>query len=158
VTTPTNRSTTPPVAAAVLTGMAGDLQRLAPQLMRLLNDIAGSDDEDLSWRKVSVLRRLADKGPASASLLATLERVRPQSMSVTIAALEDQGLVSRSPHPHDKRAILIHLTQRGQDIMSSAVRARDDQVASLLQATYRPEEFGQLGRAIELLERLVDGD
>ncbi|MER7247289.1 MarR family transcriptional regulator [Kribbella sp. NPDC000426] len=44
-----------------------------------------------------MLARLESDGPASPSALAEQEGVRPQAMAVTLAALEERGLVSREP-------------------------------------------------------------
>jgi DNA-binding MarR family transcriptional regulator len=39
--------------------------------------------------------------------------MKPQSMSIILASLEQEGLVERSPHPTDGRQILFSLTTQG---------------------------------------------
>jgi DNA-binding MarR family transcriptional regulator len=52
---------------------------------------------DISLSEVSVLARLAADGADSPGSLAVLEHVRPQAMASTLAALEERGLVARTP-------------------------------------------------------------
>ncbi|GDY33732.1 MarR family winged helix-turn-helix transcriptional regulator [Gandjariella thermophila] len=134
--------------------VAGNLRVLVGRLLRALQ--AQDPEDGLSMSKVSVLSRLADDGPASASTLASAERVRPQSMSATLAALEAEGLVARRPHPTDRRQILIELTEQGWQTARSARRSREDWLTRVLESEYDQEELRLLSRAIELLERLAE--
>ncbi|MFC7645769.1 MarR family winged helix-turn-helix transcriptional regulator [Streptosporangium lutulentum] len=52
--------------------------------------------------QVTALWWLERHGPMTASGLAVTERITPQSMAVTLAALYDQGFVDRTPDPHDR--------------------------------------------------------
>lgn len=134
--------------------VAGNLRVLVGRLVRALQ--AQDPEDGLSMSKVSVLSRLADEGAASASALASAERVRPQSMSATLAALEAEGLVARRPHPTDRRQILIELTEQGWETAQSARRSREDWLTRVLVAEFDDEELRALNRAIELLERLAE--
>ncbi|WP_372346548.1 MarR family transcriptional regulator [Streptomyces sp. KL116D] len=51
------------------------------------------------------------KRPASASDLAAIEGVRPQSMAKTVIALEQAGIDRRSQDPDDGRRQLVALTE-----------------------------------------------
>lgn len=50
------------------------------------------------------------------SELAQLARVRKQTMAQAVAGLERAGYVERRPDPNDRRARLVFLTERGQNI------------------------------------------
>lgn len=54
-----------------------------------------------------------------------LERVdiEQATMANTLARMERDGLIERRPHPHDKRAQLIFLTQKAAAMQSEAVKA-----------------------------------
>src|ERR1017187_7603950 len=71
-------------------------------------------DGDLTMAESSALSRLDRGGPATSSDLARLDRISPQSMGVTLAALEERGLVRRSRDPEDGRRIVLSITEDGQ--------------------------------------------
>jgi DNA-binding MarR family transcriptional regulator len=50
------------------------------------------------------------------SALAKLARVRKQTMAEAIDQLERLGYVERRPNPHDRRARLVFLTERGNAV------------------------------------------
>ena len=64
-----------------------------------------------------VLAALNTGGPAIQKNLArTLEMIGP-SIGERIDQLESDGLVARSPAPHDRRATLVSLTEQGQELV-----------------------------------------
>jgi len=67
----------------------------------------------LSQADFSVLALLAhNPGATSRQLCATLDILPPNFVSL-IAALDRRGLIERRPHPHDGRAVGLHLTPAG---------------------------------------------
>ena len=60
-------------------------------------------------------------GITSRQLCATLG-ILPPNLVGMINALEKRGLVERKPHPHDGRAMGLHLTPAGQKLMRDAER------------------------------------
>ena len=76
---------------------ARDLRVLFSRLRRRLRSL-GVDD-DLTPSQTAVLTRLWKEGASSASALAGAERVRPQSMAAIVAALEQRGVIERTPGP-----------------------------------------------------------
>ena len=62
--------------------------------------------------QASVLGRLDREGPQCIGELATKERVRPQSMSQTLAELEADNLIERRPDANDG-AVLDRADRRG---------------------------------------------
>lgn len=68
----------------------------------------------LRQTEYSVLALLAhNPGATSRQLCATLEILPPNLVSL-ISALDRRGLIERRPHPHDGRALGLHLTPAGQ--------------------------------------------
>ena len=57
------------------------------------------------------------------SELARLSRVRKQTMAEAVAGLERAGYVERRPDPDDRRAQLVFLTERGEQVGPVAVAA-----------------------------------
>src|SRR5579863_5655979 len=77
---------------------------------------------ELTVPETSALAWLERDGSASATELARLEAISPQSMGATLAALEGRGLVDRSPDPGDGRKVIIRITEAGME----ALRERRD--------------------------------
>ena len=134
--------------------LAGELRALAGKLKRRLREQA--DVGDLTPSQVSVLLRLEKDGPATASHLARVEGMRPQSMGPIIAALESAGLVQGSPHPTDGRQTILSLTQACRTWIDEGRAARQDWLSRTIAARLSAEEQHQLAAAIGLLRRLVD--
>jgi DNA-binding MarR family transcriptional regulator len=102
------------------------------------------------------LLSLVDKGGgASASDLAALERVRPQSMAATLAALDQQALIRRDPDPEDGRRQLVSLTTAGREIVQGTRQAREEWLARSLQDRYTEAERRTILEALALLDRLT---
>jgi DNA-binding MarR family transcriptional regulator len=103
----------------------------------------------------TVLGRLDREGPATTSGLAAAERMRPQSMAQTVAELEADGLVARTPDPADRRRILIDLTERGRAVLAEERSRREGWLAEAIAAELTAEEQDLLVRAVPLLGRLA---
>jgi DNA-binding MarR family transcriptional regulator len=108
-----------------------------------------------SLSQAAVLGRLSRDGQMTTSALAQAERVRPQSMAQTLADLEADGLVDRSPDPTDRRQTLIGLTGRGREILEQDRRRRDGWLAETIAAELTVEEQSSLGELVEILKKLV---
>lgn len=135
-------------------GLAQDLRALFGKLKRRLREQGNAGD--LTPSQVSVLLRLEKDGPATAAGLARAEGMRPQSMGPVIAALEDAGLVSGAPDPHDGRQTLISLTDACRAWVQEGRAARQDWLTRTIQARLSPREQDELAASVELLKRLVD--
>jgi len=132
---------------------ARELRVLFGRLRRRLMEVAPADG--LSAPQASVLARLVKDGPSSGSVLAGAERVRPQSMAATIAALEEQGLIQRAPDPEDGRRQVVTLTEEGRRQAEGARAGREEWLAGALQERYTAAELGTIREAFDLLDRLV---
>jgi DNA-binding MarR family transcriptional regulator len=131
----------------------GDFAQTIGRVVRQMR--AAAAQHELSLTEFAVLARLGREGPATTAELARAEGMRPQSMSVAVATLEERGLVERKPHPSDGRQMNIALTDKGAAVRSST---KDLKRAWLAQATARleDEERQILARAGEILKRLLE--
>jgi len=134
--------------------LAADIRTVAGKLKRRLREQASGGDLTLS--QISVVRRLAQEGPATSSSLARAEAMRPQSMAAIVAALDAAGLVSRAPDPSDGRQTRLSLTDRGRQWIEERRAARQDWLSRTIQARLSGPEQESLGEALALLKRLVD--
>ncbi|WP_369220979.1 MarR family winged helix-turn-helix transcriptional regulator [Streptomyces sp. R39] len=131
---------------------ARDLRVMFSRMRRRIREVA--QDADLTPSQESALTLVSKHGAATASALAAAEGVRPQSMAATLAALDQQGLIRRSPDPTDGRRQLVTLTEAGQARVAGNRQARDEWLARAFQERYTEDERRTLRTAIELLERL----
>src|SRR3954467_15247310 len=82
--------------------------------------------------QTSVLATLEDHAPLRLSELARREPVTPPTMSRVLAALDDAGLLVRTPDPQDARSALIHLSEAGRVAIESIRTERTAQLAERL--------------------------
>jgi len=106
----------------------------------------------------TVLGRLDREGAQGTSDLAVAERVRPQSMAQIVADLQADGLIERHADPGDRRRMLIELTDQGREALSQDRRNREGWLARAIADKLSPREQATLARAVELLERLTQGE
>jgi len=110
--------------------------------------------DDISPGQYSVLAGLDVNGPQTPRELANREQVRPPSMTRTVAALEELGLVVRTGHPTDGRQVLVGLTEAGTTAVGETRKRRDAWLARRL-AECTPQERETLHRAADILMRMV---
>lgn len=115
-----------------------------------------TDRHGLTTSQMIALGRLDRLGTATLTGLAAGERVRPQSMARTLDTLEAAGLISRSPHPTDRRQHMITLTDTGRAVIAWDRRARDAWLATAMAAALSPEEQDLMIRAGALMDRLAE--
>jgi DNA-binding MarR family transcriptional regulator len=113
------------------------------------------DAGELTLPETSALARLDRGGPATASTLAKLEQISPQSMGATVAALEAHGLVEREADPDDGRRAVLSVTRAGREVLRDRRNARTGQLARALSSSFTDAELEQLKAAAPLLERLA---
>jgi DNA-binding MarR family transcriptional regulator len=137
-----------------LAALAGELRAVVAKLKRRLREQA--DAGDFTNAQKSVLLRLERDGAATVSMLARAEGVRPQSMRITVAALEAAGVVSGRPDPKDGRQTFLSLTPSFLKAVKTGRAAREDWLVRALQAQLASREHEQLAAAVKLLSRLAD--
>jgi len=113
-------------------------------------------DGELTMPESAALVRLDRDGPTTASALAKVEQISPQSMGATLAALRARGLVERSPDPEDGRRIVISITQDGLQALGDRRNATTEQLAQALATAFTRSELEQLMAVAPLLERLAE--
>ncbi|TQF74231.1 MarR family transcriptional regulator [Rhodococcus spelaei] len=112
----------------------------------------------LTPSQLQALGHLERGGPMTASTLAALEQVTPQSISRTVALLEDAGTITRQANPADARASLISLTDHGRRMLSTDRERRTRWLADALEADCTEAEREVLFIAGRILRRLGTGE
>lgn len=133
---------------------ARDLRVVFSRLRRRLREVAA--DEDLTPSQESALTLVGKHGAATASALASAEGVRPQSMAATLAALDQHGLIRRSPDPEDGRRQLVTLTEAGRERIEDNRQVREEWLARAFEDRYTEQERRTILDALALMERLSE--
>lgn len=75
-------------------------------------------------RALHVLKRGSEFGERPTTIAEWLH-VTPRSATDVLDALEEKGLVIRAPDETDRRAVRVHLTDTGRDLLKRADAARE---------------------------------
>jgi DNA-binding MarR family transcriptional regulator len=153
------RTSAPARPAVEVVRVAADLNVALGRVVRRLRQAHAPGDLTLS--EASVLARLDRESPAdrpgmTPGELATGERVKPQAMCTTLAALERRDLVSRTADPFDGRRALMAITEGGRAVLGHRRGAKTAGMAEALSAGFTASERAQLAAATLLLDRLAD--
>ncbi|HEY0936473.1 MAG TPA: MarR family transcriptional regulator [Trebonia sp.] len=134
--------------------VAGTLRVAVGMVVRKLRQVPVAGE--LTLAESSALARLERGGPATSSDLAREDRISPQSMGATVAALLDRGLIERSKDPEDGRRIVLSITDTGVRTVHDRRGARTEQIAAVLRTGFSDDELVQLTAVLPLLERLAE--
>jgi len=125
--------------------------RLARHLDRARR--AAFDTHDLeSWEfdVLAALRRAGAPYELSPGALLTQTLVTSGTMTNRIDRLEGKALVERLPDPHDRRGVLVRLTDEGRRRVDAALAGLLDQERALL-AALTPEQQRELAALLRTL-------
>ncbi len=109
---------------------------------------------DLTFSQLSALTSLQLAGALTPRELADVERVRPPTMTKIVGKLEERGLVARTPHPTDRRQVILAATEQGRAVYAQFERVRDEWLAQRL-AELTPDERETLRGAAEILRQVA---
>src|SRR6202012_6087048 len=107
----------------------------------------------LSETQLAALSALEVHQAMTPGELAEHEKVQPPSMTRVIAVLEERNLVLRSPHPTDRRQVILTVTEEGRTVVQRVRRRKDAWLARQL-AELTAEERATLRAAVPILEKL----
>lgn len=138
------------VSSAALAGMLRDALIRLNRRVRQTRPVG-----DLTATQISALSSLHLAGALTPRELADAERVRPPTMTKIVGRLEERGLVQRTPHPTDRRQVILAPTPAGREMLAQFERARQEWLARRL-ATLTAEEREILRRAAEILRGVAE--
>ena len=73
----------------------------------------------LSFTTLSVLHTLARRSPLRLGELTATEQVTQSAITQVVTRLENDGLVERRTDPRDGRAVLVHITPGGSEVVAA---------------------------------------
>jgi DNA-binding MarR family transcriptional regulator len=109
---------------------------------------------DLTFSQLSALTSLQLAGALTPRELADVERVQPPTMTKIVGKLEDRGLVARTPHPTDRRQVILAATEQGRQVYGQFERARNEWLAAHL-AELGQDDRDTLQRAAQILQQVA---
>lgn len=142
------------------TGSASAAHRLSVAITRLrsrLREEAGLHSVGLSISQLAVLRNVVDEGPVTASYLASVQHVSPQSIAQNLAVLKAAGLLRGHRDPGDGRKTLISANPSAARLLTSITDSRESFLARAIDRL-PASEWQDLERTIELLEHFAAVD
>ena len=136
-------------------GLASALRISVSRLARRLRAerLARGLEPGLSDTQLAALAALERHGDMTPGELAEHEKVQPPSMTRVIAVLEERNLVLRSPHPTDRRQVILTVTEEGRTVVQRVRRRKDAWLARRL-AELTAGERATLRAAVPILEKL----
>lgn len=135
---------------SAISEVAGEL-RLA--CMRISRRVRFESTHVVAPHQYSALCRLAE-GPCTPSELAEIEKVSGPSMTRTVAALVEKGLVERAVDPADRRQVNLSLTPAARTLLKEIRRKRDAWM-SVRVSHLEPQEQEILRQATAILTRVA---
>lgn len=133
---------------------ATKIRRSVTHLARRLRGLRSA--HGISGSKLAILGWLFREGtPMTATDLARLEQLQPQSLTRIIAELDEQRLIRRTPAEEDRRQILIEITQAGQDLLVVDAYRQNQWLMETMAARLTKAEREMLAIAADLLDNLA---
>jgi len=146
-----NRTTDAGLTHAAVSALAGEL-RLA--CMRISRRVRFESTHLVAPHQFSVLCRL-EEAPRTPGELAEIEKVSAPSMTRTVAALVERGLVERTADPEDRRQVILSLTADARSLLKDIRRKRDAWM-SVRVGRLTAEEQDILRQASAILTRVAN--
>src|SRR6266536_234152 len=113
-----------PPASSTLIEVDRDLvESLRLAVGRLARRLRQQNEGEITASQFSALSSISHYGPVTLGKLASVERLRPPTVTRMVSFLEESGLVLRRPDADDRRICRVELTDRGQDLLERLLEA-----------------------------------
>jgi DNA-binding MarR family transcriptional regulator len=114
----------------------------------------GLGERGITRARAELIWRLRRKGPMTQRALSQALRCTPRNVTSLVDALEASGFVVRRPHPTDRRATLVALTERGEHAAASWQEGYQ-KLGQILFADLDPAELAHFAATLAaMLQRL----
>jgi len=108
----------------------------------------------LSMPQFSILMQLHHKGAFGMSEISERFEITPAAASQLVHKLVQNGFVAREEDPHDRRAKLLNLTDKGRDVIQQGFDERYRWLDQL-SARLTEDERIQISEALDIMTRVV---
>jgi DNA-binding MarR family transcriptional regulator len=123
---------------------------LAPAFLKW--QYAGVLVEGMTYPRMRLIHELSEDGPQIMTVLRDKLGVSARTITVLVDGLERDGFAKRAPHPEDRRATVVALTDKGRAAHHAVYAAHADRAAALFATLDHHDQQALLG----LLRRLLD--
>lgn len=134
------------------------VEEMAAQLRltntRLHRALRRESHVDLTPSQMSALATINRLGPLTLGALAEQEGVAPPSITKILAVLEDDGFVTRSLDPADRRVSYVSATRKGVELVEESRRRKTAWLTDRLRQL-SSDERKRLAAALDVLEELT---
>ncbi len=131
--------------------------RLRVALWRATRRLRRESDPGLTLTAHAALVSIETHAPITPGQLAAHEGVRRPTMTRTIQALLERGLITRAPDPLDGRVSWLQVSPEGRRLLNRA-RVRSDAYLAKRLKQLRPNDRETLAKAAEVLDRLAEAE
>lgn len=134
-----------------------DLTRAATDRLFELAEVLGAmmqhgmAERGLTPARARLLWALHHTGPTTQRALADLLAVTPRNITGLLDGLAADEYIAREPHPSDRRAVLVTLTDRGRDFTTDLRKGRN----ALAEALFTDTPDTELSSFLTVLETIL---
>lgn len=143
--------------SALDTDLAAAAARLRLAITRTARRLRQEASADLTPTAAAALATVERHGPLTPSELAEIERVKRPTATRTLGALEQLGLVDRTPDPGDRRSALVSISTAGRERLRR-LRGRKNAYLARRLRKLPAADIATLERAAALLEEILEAD
>jgi DNA-binding MarR family transcriptional regulator len=116
---------------------------------------AGILVEAMTYPRMRLLHELSEEGPQIMAALRDRLGVSARTITVLVDGLERDGFATRAPHPEDRRATLVELTDQGRAAHRAVYATHADRAATLFTTLDHHDQQTLLGLMGRLLDALA---
>ena len=127
------------------------LGQVQSELARAIRRAIDAQGINLNYSQVQVLRRLYVLGPMSAGELSRSLCYDAGAMTRLLDQLEERNLLARHPHPEDRRALRILLSEEGKRLSAQLVELSE----GVLDRALRDLEPGEREQLTDYMRRIL---
>ena len=137
------------------TELSSTLRSVVSSLHKGLRKQADSVKE-YSMTEVETIGHLSRNSALLPTELASLTRIKTQSMSQILKKIEKQGIVKRTPSKEDKRKVYISLTPFGKKMVEKVKYDKDEWLKNAIEKSLSDKDKELLIKALPILNKLVE--
>ncbi len=125
------------------------------QVMKILNRMTGADYDPQVFATLIILDR---SGPMRVTDLAESTSIALPGMSRLVRRLMTLGLVEVADHPSDRRAVMIRISKKGEELVENRIKA-DRRILVRILSDWNEEDRSQFAdlftRFVRSIDRLI---
>jgi DNA-binding MarR family transcriptional regulator len=130
-------------------------ERLGPVYLRWVRSQAGPEASGVSVARLRLLGLLRGLGPRPMGVFAKEAGIAPRTLTALVDRLEREGFARRIPHPSDRRATLIAITEAGERTLRACLKPHRAAVTALFREFPRADRLA-FARLIPLLVEAIE--